>query len=87
VACFTIPGWESRDISFAEFKANGSFDSALKNIRCNKSYFANPVLTYALSASECTDYIQTNRTKTSLVHCHSNVSEIICANTLKHGVT
>lgn len=70
VAFFTTPDWESREISFAEFKANGSFDFALKKPRCNNAYFANPALTYALSASERMDYIQTSRTKTSLVDCH-----------------
>lgn len=43
--------WESRNISFAAFKSNSRFDFALKKLRCNNSYFANPALTYALSAS------------------------------------
>lgn len=68
VAFLITLDWESRDISFAVFKANGSFNFALKTMRCNNSYFANPALTYALSASECMDYIQANRPKTSLVH-------------------
>lgn len=70
VAFFTTPDWKSRGISFAESEANGSFDFALKNPRRNNFYFANLAFTYALSASECMDYIQTNRTKASPVHCH-----------------